>query len=461
MGASDLDRVLTTYRERMAADGQSAAIIDWFSEQYVRYREGETGKVRWSDISPPEPGDIVDHEELDHRELAGRGELLLDQLVCIKLNGGLGTSMKLDRAKSLIPVRDGRSFLRLIAEHVSELRARAGARTPLLLMNSFRTRADSLAELSHFENPHGLPLDFVQHRVPRIVAETGEPLAVDDPEACWSPPGHGDVYRALAGSGLLDRLLELGLRWAFLSNADNLAATADTRILGYLEQRGIEFAMEVTPKTEADRKGGTLVRREGRLSLLERAQVEPEHLGDFERLDLFTTFNTNNLWVRIDALRDRMVDGSLALPLIVNPKRVGGTGVVQLESAMGAAIGCFERPLGIRVPRTRFAPVKTTDDLLGVRSDAYVLDEVGGLRLRPERPRGWGPPIIRLDPRYYGALDDFEQRFVAPPSLVRCRSFTVKGDVRFEADIVAVGHVAVRAPAEEVRQVTAGTVLEG
>jgi UTP--glucose-1-phosphate uridylyltransferase len=170
-------------------------------------------------------------------------------------------------------------------------------------------------------------------------------------------------------------------------------------------------------------------------------------------------FNTNSLWWRLDALLAQLERGALELPMIVNPKRVQGVEVVQLETAMGAAVSCFDRAVGIRVPRSRFAPVKATCDLLAVRSDAYVLDQGSGIRPSPARPAELGPPVITLDDRYYKGLHDFEARFPHSLSLLACRRLTVEGDLRFGRDVRLEGEVVLRNSSAEQRQVPDGAVF--
>lgn len=445
--------------DKMTQEGLPQPLIDHFVRQYQRYRSGESGHLRWNAIEPPRPNDVVTLDQISSPDAAAHGVELLDRLVCIKVNGGLGTTMHLDRAKSLIPARGGRSFLQLIGDQITTARRKHRARVPLLLMNSFRTRQDSLVTLSGLSQPEGLPRDFLQHKVPRIDADSHEPASLSDREAQWAPPGHGDIYLALWLTGLLQRLSDEGYRWVFVSNADNLAATVDSDLLGHLDREAIDFAMEVTPKTEADKKGGTLVRHAGRLTLLERAQVEPEHLADFEDISTFAVFNTNSLWWRIDTMIERLRAGALDLPMIVNHKRAEDRDVVQLETAMGAAVGCFERALGVRVSRARFAPVKATNDLLTVRSDAYLVGEHGGLLPNPARSPDLGPPLIDLDADFYASLGDFEQRFAEVPSLVDCRSLKVCGDVRFGGGVVVRGDVSVTNATDCQQEVAAGSIL--
>lgn len=447
---------------KMQQEGLGPRVCQSFASLYDRYRRGERGKIPWAEVEQPRRGDIVPFEQLAAPELRERGERLLSQLAVIRLNGGLGTSMKLEGPKSLIRVRGDKTFLDLTAEQVLALRSRYGVAVPGLYMHSFRTRDESLAALArHDLAARGLPLDFMQNKVPRIRKADALPAQFDDPEDDWAPPGHGDVYLALWSTGLLEQLRAEGIRWAFVSNADNLGATVDPALLGYLDRESVEFAMEVTDKSLADVKGGTLIVHQGRLTLLEVAQVEPEHVKDFQDISVFQVFNTNNLWWRLDALLERLERGALELQMIVNPKTVRGVEVVQLETAMGAAVGCFERALGIRVPRSRFAPVKTTADLLAVRSDAYVLDESLGIRPSPERDPAWGPPVISLDDRHYKGIEEFEARFPHPLSLVRCRKLKVEGDVRFGRDIRIEGEVTIRAKSSGPSQVPDRLIFGG
>jgi UTP--glucose-1-phosphate uridylyltransferase len=185
----------------------------------------------------------------------------------------------------------------------------------------------------------------------------------------------------------------------------------------------------------------------------------------FQDVHLHRFFNTNNLWLDLRALSDRLErrQGILGLPLIMNRKPVDPSDpstpeVLQLEFAMGAAISMFPGAQALRVPRRRFAPVKTTDDLLAVRSDAYVLS--GDAHLELALDRGEHPPIVQLDPRFYRLLSDFEARFPAgPPSLVACQRLRVDGDVRFGRDVVVRGSVVIEHDDGEQLQIADGTVL--
>jgi UTP--glucose-1-phosphate uridylyltransferase len=116
--------------------------------------------------------------------------------------------------------------------------------------------------------------------------------------------------------------------------------------------------------------------------------------------------------------------------------------VIQIETAMGAAIGVFEGSRALQVPRLRFAPVKSNNDLLVVRSDAYELMSDYTMVVSRERTRP-GLPLVALDSHYYGLLKDFDARMKVVPSLVDAESFTVRGDVVFGHPLKVKGKVAI------------------
>ena len=206
-------------------------------------------------------------------------------------------------------------------------------------------------------------------------------------EACpelWYPPGHGDFYQAFYRSGLLDTFLAEGKEFCFISNMDNVGAGVDLSILEMCLSGEQEFIMEVTEKTRADVKGGTLIQYGGKLRLLEVAQVPKEKLEDFMSVKTFNVFNTNNLWISLDAISRVVRENKLEMEIIVNPVTLNnGTNLYQLVTAIGAAMKCFDNAVGLEVPRSRFLPVKKTSDLLLVMSNLYTLQH-GKLLMSPK-----------------------------------------------------------------------------
>ena len=285
----------------------------------------------------------------------------------------------------------------------------------------------------------------------------------------WSGahPATVTCTRRFGASGLLAHLLESGYRYAFCSNSDNLGATFDPRIPVWMEARGTPFLLESCRRIPADRKGGHLARRrsDGRLILRETAQTSSEDMASLQNLRRHRYSNTNNLWLdlaQLSKLLDER-DGVLDLPLIrntkpVDPRQPDSPRILQLETAMGAAVQCFDGARSLVVDRSRFVPVKTTNDLLVLRSDAYTLDSDARLRVADGRQVG-RDPFVDLDRRYFALIADFDDRFPAGPvSLSGCDRFAVSGDVRFGADIVVRGDVAIDARGEQLK-IESGSLL--
>jgi UTP--glucose-1-phosphate uridylyltransferase len=460
VAASGLDASL----EKMRDAGVPEIAQENFRFYYEQLVAGESGVVSEDDIEPAD--DVPDAASLAADE-ASEAEAL-GHAVVIKLNGGLGTSMT--RAKSLLPVKDGLSFLDVTVRQVLSLRERHGVRLPLVLMNSFSTREDSLAALeAHPDLASDVPADFGQNQEPKLLAEDLTPVEwPEDPRLEWCPPGHGDVYTALVSSGMLESLLERGYRYAFIANADNLGAVLDPKILGWFAREEMPFLMEVADRTEADRKGGHICREKssGRLLLRESAQTRDEDQDAFQDVARHRYFNTNNLWVNLETLRTVMDSrgGVLGLPMIRNGKTVdpsdsSSPAVIQIETAMGAAISVFDGARAVRVGRERFAPVKTTNDLLVLRSDVYELTEEAHVVVSSRRAEG-DVPFVDLDSKYFKLLPEFDERFASgPPSLVECERLVVRGDVAFGAGVVAKGVVDLVNDGDEQMIVSDGSVL--
>jgi UTP--glucose-1-phosphate uridylyltransferase len=448
-----------TISDKMHKEGLSPEFIEEFLGKVKQVKDGETGIAVWNEVGDLDPK----NDEISLKEIQGKFSATkesLSKLVIIKLNGGLGTSMGLSKAKSLIPIKDGMSFLKVIANQVLYLRKKFSVEIPLLLMDSYNTQVDSRLELSSSGLTQKFPSSFLQHKVPRIRENDFMPIQCKDPKEEWCPPGHGDIYFTLVETGILDQLLESGYEVAFLSNGDNLGATVDSSIVSYFLSEGLDFAMEMTPKTLADKKGGAIYRktRAGKFlhyELLETAQVPKEFEHEFTGMGKFRTFSTNNLWINLKSLKERWKKGDFKLSLIVNPKSVNGENILQLETAMGSAVGNFSNFRGIIIPRDRFAPVKKTEDYLVRRSDAYQLNEDYSLTMSLTRKKlGLGEPVITLDDSYYKKIQDFDKRFPFLPSLYACESLDVKGDWLFDIDISIKGKVVFENTSSEQKKIS-------
>ena len=416
------------FLERMAQGACHPVAQAMFAYYFDRYRAGDTGEIPESAILPPSPSHLLAYDQLPSAVEGVTGRVAM-----VKLNGGLGTGMGLTQAKSLLEVKPGLTFLDVIAQQALT------AAVPLVLMNSFSTHDDTMAMLAE-RYPElaerGLVQAFVQNRFPRIevMGDTVQPLSLPDEEANWNPPGHGDLYPSVLITGILDDLLARGIEVAFVSNSDNLGAVMDPRIAAHMLAQGetLPFLMEVRSRTEMDRKGGHLAvrRADDQLVLRELAQCPENELDAFQDIQRYGYFNTNNLWVNLRSLKAALAaagDGFLPLPMIRNRKQVAGHDVVQLETAMGAAVEMFPGAAALVVPRSRYAPVKTVNHLLVIRSDAYELDPVSRqLVLTGGRTE---PPTITLDGTLFKTVPQLERTFPQGiPSLARCTSLTIKRD---------------------------------
>lgn len=437
-------------RAKMEAGGCNEQIINSFLANVEKVMSGTTGMISGNEINSD--FEIPSLDALSTEDYSVKAPL--ESLAVIKLNGGLGTGMGLDKAKSLLPVKGGDCFLDFIARQILHLRQQTNSQNPrFLLMNSFSTREDSLKYLEKYpELANSGALDFVQNKVPKIDAESFEPAEYPaNPELEWCPPGHGDIYPSLSASGMIEELLNQGIHYLFVSNSDNLGATVDLNLLGYFAQSGKAFLMEVAARTEADKKGGHLAQRnDGHLVLRESAQCPENEVEAFQDFQKFKYFNTNSLWIHLPQLKGKLdkSGGFLPLPLIRNSKPINPTDpesqkTYQIESAMGAAIECFDNAGAILVPRSRFAPVKTTNDLFSLRSDAYVITPDDCIRLADERDGV--PPDIKLDPDYYKYLESFDRLTgEAIPSLIQCENLTVSGAVKMSEGVTISGAVTIR-----------------
>lgn len=451
-------------QDKMTQAGVHPTAIDVFSHYYRELESGATGLIPEDTIRPLENPDQLSEASIDEQAASDA----LSQTVIIKLNGGLGTSMGMDKAKSLLPVRDGKTFLDLIVEQVLAMRKHYDVRLPLLFMNSFRTQDDTLAALAGHPGIEvdDLPLDFVQNQEPKLLVDDLTPVEWPaDPSLEWCPPGHGDLYTALVASGVLHKLLEAGFRYASVSNSDNLGAAPNAQLAGWFAASGAPYAAEVCRRTAADRKGGHLAirRADDQLILRDTAQTPDDEMDYFTDEHRHPFFHTNNLWFDLEKLAATLDERAavLGLPLIRNKKNVDPSDssspeVYQIETAMGAAIEVFEGATAICVGRDRFLPVKTTNDLLLLRSDVYAVSDTGALEMQPDKA-----PLVDLDAAHYKKIRAFEAHFPAgAPSLKDARSLTVHGDWTFGSDVVVTGDATLDDEGS-ARTVADGTHLGG
>eukprot|EP01097_Dermamoeba_algensis_P004727 TRINITY_DN3047_c0_g1_i2.p1 TRINITY_DN3047_c0_g1~~TRINITY_DN3047_c0_g1_i2.p1 ORF type:complete len:497 (+),score=107.88 TRINITY_DN3047_c0_g1_i2:102-1592(+) len=453
----ELENTCRTKEEKHHFSTEMEGFLKLFTEFLaVRKRKNV---IDWSKIKPPAEGTVLEHAQLPAC-LDAEAARLLSKLAVLKLNGGLGTTMGCTGPKSAIEVRSEATFLDITVQQVEALNSKYGVSVPLILMNSFNTHEQTLKIIEKYKGSSLKILTFNQSRYPRILKDTLTPMPgsyYDDPTH-WFPPGHADVFESLRNSGFLKKLQEQGVEYVFISNVDNLGATVDLNILHHLVESKAEFIMELTDKTKADVKGGTLIEYEGKAKLLEIAQVPGDKVEEFKSIKKFKIFNTNNLWVSLPAI-DRLLDENAfqSMDLIINPKVEKGKGVVQLERAAGAAIQYFKGSHGVNVPRTRFLPVKSTSDLFVIQSNLYSMEE-GNLILNPMKAFPTVPNVKLGDE--FKKVSDYMRRFESIPDLLDLDHLTVSGDVTFGKNVTLRGTVIIVANHGSRIDIPSGTVLE-
>ncbi|QID80783.1 UTP-glucose-1-phosphate uridylyltransferase [Saccharomyces pastorianus] len=225
-------------------------------------------------------------------------------------------------------------------------------------------------------------------------------------------------------------------------------------------ETGAEYIMELTDKTRADVKGGTLISYDGQVRLLEVAQVPKEHIDEFKNIRKFTNFNTNNLWINLKAVKRLIESSNLEMEIIPNQKTITRDGheinVLQLETACGAAIRHFDSAHGVVVPRSRFLPVKTCSDLLLVKSDLFRLEH-GSLKLDPSR---FGPnPLIKLG-SHFKKVSGFNARIPHIPKIVELDHLTITGNVFLGKDVTLRGTVIIVCSDGHKIDIPNGSILE-
>ncbi len=455
---SDKTKYLPSFISKMESAKLHPLVIDTFTYYYKKVISGATGLISNRDIKPVALDEIEDASRI--KEYAESGREALRHAVIIKLNGGLGTSMGLTRPKSLLKVKNEKTFLEIIVRQAERCRVK------LALMNSFSTHEDTIDALSMIK-PSDSPLLFIQNKFPKILQQDLAPATwPQNPDLEWNPPGHGDIYSAIYTSGVLHSLLKNGIEYAFISNSDNLGATMDESLLGYFSENKLPFMMEVVPRTPSDVKGGHIARHiNGSLILRESAQCPQDEMDAFKDIKRYRFFNTNNIWTNLKAL-EKLIEkhNTINLPIIKNqktldPRNENSPKVFQVETAMGAAISLFEGAAAIRVPPSRFFPVKKCNDLLAIRSDRFVFSKKDNLILNPSI--GSRSITIVLDPKYYGKIDSFDERFAEGiPSLIDCESLTIDGDVRFEKNVTIKGEVVIKNSGKSQAVIKQGSVID-
>lgn len=440
--------------------------LDNFQRLFERFISQDDEKFQWKKILPPHSDLIKPYDTLVPPSCDSLKEML-DKLVVVKLNGGFRTTEALGctGTTSLITVRDEFTFLDMHVKQLESLNNKHDCKIPLVLMNSFNTHDETSKVLRKYIHVNVPIHSFQQSKYPRIYKESLRTIpksVLDENWESWYAPGHGDFYQSFYNSGLLQKFIDEGKEYLFVSNIDNLGATVDLAILNDLlskpKEERCEFLMEVTDKTRADIKGGTLIMYEEKLRLLEYIQVPKDHIEDFKAVSNFKIFNTNNIWIQLSAIKRIVESNKLNMDVVEeHPQSNAGEKIIQLETLIGSAIKYFDNSIGVNVPRSRFLPVKTCSDLFLVLSNLYNIKE-GTLSMNPRR-QFKSTPLVQLG-YSFRKVKEFHNRLDGIPDILELDHLTVAGDVTFGRGVVLKGTVIIIANHGERIDIPPGSILE-
>ncbi len=422
-----------------------------FATAYQKYVSGKIESINWSEIKEISEDKVIKYQNLlanQQQDLCEIAVQHLDQLVVLKLNGGLGTSMGLKYAKSKImfDVKNEKTFLDIIIDQIVEINEKYQKNVDLWFFNSFNTQKDTRAFFYQKKIKNLVYHEIIQNKFPRIETQLIDneinylPFSYSENyEQEWYPPGHGDIYRVFHINKIIESWLKQGKKFLFVSNSDNLGANIDLMIFGYFLKENLPFLMEVCQKTPLDRKGGIIVEYQNEIRLVESVEVPKKNITDFENINKYCFFNTNSLWFYLPALLE-ILKNKFEIPLIINPKTINKRDVIQLESAMGSIIRFFPSSKIIKVPRERFLAVKTNNELLLMRSDYLKDHKINLLRKKVDLV-----PEIKLSNNYHDLID-FEKYFQVIPSLINIEKLYLEGEIFFlnSGNIELTGEVIIK-----------------
>eukprot|EP01133_Synstelium_polycarpum_P013905 gene13905-16405_t len=414
--------------------------ISAFQEQRSFYINKDA--ILKEEIQIPNKSSLVDYQKLHILSPvdSSNASRLLNKLVVVKLNGGLGTRMGCKGSKSSIEVAPGITFLDMSVAHIEQVNQDYNVDIPLVLMNSFKTDVQTNKIIEKYKTHRVTIKTFVQSKFPKmykdtlnVVPKANAPFNAKD----WYPPGSGDVFRSLKRSGLLDEFLAQGKEYIFISNVENLGSIIDIQVLNHINAKKIQFGLEVTNRINTDVTGGILMSYKEKLHLLELSQIKHDKLKNFKD---YKFWNTNNIWVDLKAASNLVKENKLLLDWIVSYPTENHKQLVQLETPAGMGIQNFDNSVAILVPRDRYRPIKSTSQLLISQSNLFQFEH-GQMAMNPKREAG-DVPLVKLGEEF-STVSEYEKRLKSIPDLLELDHLTVSGDVYFGVNTVLKGTVII------------------
>jgi len=418
--------------------------------------------VEWDSVEPPPAEFLKDYSTLKEPDKTIIKELL-DKLVVVQLNGGLGYFIGCKGPKCGIQIlkkSGGITILDCKVMQIIKLNKEYGCNIPLVLMNSPRTDSETEVLIQKYNK---LEIDihtFVQNVHPFMYKDTLSPLPKSQSSLeGWYPPGSGEVFSAMYRQGLLEKFKNEGKELLFISNMENLGSSVDLKLLHYIANPkvNLDFLLETTNRISTDQAGGFAIKYKDRhVHILEISQIPSQVMSKFS-LSNFKYWNTNNIWTRIGVVIDMMKQQQIDLDFIVKYKVINGKNIAQLETPVAMSIQSFPKAASILVPRSRYRPVKSTSDLLQVQSELFELQH--GLLVASTKRSYSSDPLVKLGDEFK-SMAEYERRFKTIPNILELDHLTVSGDVYFGANVTLKGTVIIVANSGSRIDIPDGVVLD-
>ncbi|KAI4302866.1 hypothetical protein MLD38_038565 [Melastoma candidum] len=382
--------------------------------------------IPYEQLAPP-PGD------------ASKVKDLFDKIVVFKFNESLATDIGFNGPASVIELRDGKTGMDLLASQMKSINLKNGCNVPLFLLNSTAAQKVTDKELETYSQSNLEIHTFELNEIPQSRSSGSRSGGHDLVYATQSV-----VLSSLMNSATLDRLLSQGKEYALMVDSRNVLATIDPNILTHMVENNFECVMEVCPPAITDSKDSVTSIDEGKVRLGEITLLPSKSSENFKFID------TGNLWINLKAIK-RLADVDAVRKELENVKSVAD------GTAAGSLIRFFNHATAISVPASHHLTLNTTEDLLLLQSDLYILSD-GALARNPARHIA-SDPSIDLGPEFR-KFGDFTSRFKSIPSIIDLESLKVSGDVWFGSDVKLKGNVSIVARPGTTIEVPDGTELE-
>ncbi|CAI4064416.1 hypothetical protein SUVZ_08G0350 [Saccharomyces uvarum] len=413
--------------------------------------ELDSGKIRLLNTSEfTEFEDIRDSDALDHA--------LLSKLATLKLNGKADSVI--GKESPLFEVKNGKCSLDIIVQQTQNLNTSFNCDVPLIFMTSLETEPQISNFLKESYTCSKVEWKTIVHSsFPAIDKDTLLP-AVFQINVCeedlWYPCGSGNLIDTLYFSGELDNLIVQGKEVLFVSDLDNLGAIVDLNILSYMITNEIDYLVEVVERTANDSNTGVLATYESKLRLVDYKCLSRESARKCK------TVNTNNIWINLRKLKNLIESDSLNLPICSSETKMiihnsPLMEILHLQTNLGDCIDFFSNSQIIKVPRNRFLPLATCEDLFLLNSNLYDLDTSGSLNLYPLRFELL--PSIKLGDEFAN-YETFKIGIPDIPNILELDHLTVMGNVFFGYKIILRGTVVIICDEDDVIIIPDGSILE-